>query len=607
VASANDVPSRYDLVVTAGGATEGFVCRRNDTGRALVAYTPRLIPRTSVQGPYGDGNQEAFLALSQKDFSLGEQQRYFRVGDEESVRRYWVGTNINVSEAGAARLRNAVGTTAATGTGYLAAGIAPWLSSGWFALSTSNLYGIANDGTVTDHGAHGLGAAPRYAAVAHDYENLYFSTTAAGTVGVRRWDGSAFSTFSATGADSLEFLNNALYGIRGVAGSGFAQLVRYDSAGASTTLFNWQTAQGNPQEIGVHHLEAFGGDLLILRPDALWLYDGTAPAKVYDLPPDFAAHDIAIMNGSAFIAGAARQIRGGTIYTRPTILYYSNGTTGKLWEAREYQSGLGQTAVGSAEGGLFFTDDVDDKIMFYNPATGGISSLGSFTQNGAVVKRIAAGYFGALVVNQSDTATYYPGSAKPSSGTLTTSLFDFDLSLTKVFRGITVEWEDDSTDTGATVDIAYRVGDLEGAYTNLQTTAVSGTEYLLSNVTGRAISVKVTLNKSGSTHGPTIKRISVRAIPVQPSHGIYTFLLDCTGAQGKPDSNVWLNDQTRHPLDGKEQVDHLRTAITSSSPITWADEFGTHTGMAVAEQCEITRHGSAENQEYIAKLVLREV
>jgi integrase len=55
------------------------------------------------------------------------------------------------------------------------------------------------------------------------------------------------------------------------------------------------------------------------------------------------------------------------------------------------------------------------------------------------------------------------------------------------------------------------VGDVDGSYTTLQTGAVSGTEYTL---TGRNISVKITVNKGTSTNGPVLKRHYIRAAPV---------------------------------------------------------------------------------------------
>ncbi len=52
---------------------------------------------------------------------------------------------------------------------------------------------------------------------------------------------------------------------------------------------------------------------------------------------------------------------------------------------------------------------------------------------------------------------------------MTSSLSDFDSSLTKIFQGITVDYDEAGTGDGGSVDIAYRLNDLDGAYTSLQT------------------------------------------------------------------------------------------------------------------------------------------
>jgi hypothetical protein len=59
---------------------------------------------------------------------------------------------------------------------------------GLVAVSSTNLHDVAFDGTLTDKGAHGLGAAPSSYAMCRDGKSAYFSPTTAGTVGVRKWD-----------------------------------------------------------------------------------------------------------------------------------------------------------------------------------------------------------------------------------------------------------------------------------------------------------------------------------------------------------------------------------------------------------------------------------
>ena len=51
------------------------------------AYSPTFVERANVQGDYGDNQQDFFMTFSQKDWSLGEQQRYFRRATTGSTSR----------------------------------------------------------------------------------------------------------------------------------------------------------------------------------------------------------------------------------------------------------------------------------------------------------------------------------------------------------------------------------------------------------------------------------------------------------------------------------------------------------------------------------------
>jgi hypothetical protein len=59
--------------------------------------TPTFVTRQNTQGDYGDNFQDFWLTATQRDWSLGEQQRYFRQGNDDAIRRYWVGSNVNVN------------------------------------------------------------------------------------------------------------------------------------------------------------------------------------------------------------------------------------------------------------------------------------------------------------------------------------------------------------------------------------------------------------------------------------------------------------------------------------------------------------------------------
>jgi hypothetical protein len=136
---------------------------------------------------------------------------------------------------------------------------------------------------------------------------------------------------------------------------------------------------------------------------------------------------------------------------------------------------------------------------------------------------------------------------------------------------------------------------------------VSGTEYALTNITGRAISVKVTLNKGTSTAGPVLKRVSVRAIPQQltGSGTVFrkdAFVIQCTGRDGK--SPLVLRDETLHPKDGLQMAQELRTAASSTNPISVTDEFGTFTAVVENEGFQLRR---VRPNEFIAVVPVREV
>jgi hypothetical protein len=181
-------------------------------------------------------------------------------------------------------------------------------------------------------------------------------------------------------------------------------------------------------------------------------------------------------------------------------------------------------------------------------------------------------------------------------------LIDFESSLTKLFRGVIVEWEAATTGDGGSVDISYQVGGLDGSYTSLQTSAVSGTEYTLSGVTGRSISIKVTLNKSTSTAGPKLKRVYVRAVPLQQQYRRGAYRIDCSGRDGH--GHVQFNDGSQSVKDGQDMLNDLKTSATSTTPISITDTLGTYTGVV-----ELDSFAASEvrPEEYVVEFRAREV
>lgn len=615
------VPSKYDCIIDGhgyifwNGLMQSLPFRNQ---RAAYSHTPTFVERSNTSGDYGDNQQDFWLTATQRDWSLGEQQKYFHSTDASSVRQYWVGSNVDVSTDGQVMLARQF--TSLTFAAAVRAASRDTQTQKIVTASSTNLYTVDFDGTITDHGAHGLGNAPSKFGIANDGLHNYMTTLAASTVGVRKWTGSAFSTFSASAADALEYLNNTLYGYRGNA---IGDLVKWDTSGTLTSIFTWKTSDGTGYTGGASilaALKAFGSKLLILFPYAqhsseLWQYDGTNTNVAAVFPDNFVASDIDVLYDVAYIVGSfERAVSTSTFVHKPALFFYDGSTLELVWKAAAY----GTTATSSAlngphpalgvnDGRLIFTDDTTSNFLAYDPALGSVETIGSYSAGGTDARIAATGDLLVHTRNQTG-GYYYPHTTSyASSGSITTSQIDFESSLNKLFRGVKVEFDAAADGDGGTVDIAYRVGDLNGAYTTLQTGAVSGTEYVLSNVTGQRISVKVTLNKSTSTSGPVLKKIAVRAAPVQQTFRWRQFVLDLGGRFDVDVPNpVPLRDGTPSTLTGAQLAANLEASITSGTPIQVTDRYGTYT-MVFQQGPGVTEIDEVRPGESVAQVTLREV
>src|SRR4051812_23328751 len=96
--SATDVGARIDVLIDGQGyifddtLDSGSVYSQHQ--RAELGLSPIFIERQNVSGDFGDNQQDFWLTSTQKDWSEGEQQRYARVNDADSARRFWAGTNV---------------------------------------------------------------------------------------------------------------------------------------------------------------------------------------------------------------------------------------------------------------------------------------------------------------------------------------------------------------------------------------------------------------------------------------------------------------------------------------------------------------------------------
>jgi len=154
--------------------------------RAVYGYTPTFVDRQNVGAEYGDNTQDFFLTASQNDWSLGEERRYADLTDDDLKRRYWTGTSVDPTTViGQVSLRN---TMASLSFGEAVTACTTLPSGNSFAAGATKLYEIDSAGTVTDRGAHGLGAAPSTYGMSNDGANVVMAVN--GQV-PRKWNGAA--------------------------------------------------------------------------------------------------------------------------------------------------------------------------------------------------------------------------------------------------------------------------------------------------------------------------------------------------------------------------------------------------------------------------------
>lgn len=594
MASSADIPHRYDVTINGEGyiLLDSFQDDANAPGKGIYTYTPTFVQRSALGQGYGDNQEDFWLTASQNDWSRGEDQKFFR-NDEVGSGRFWRGSGVDARTPGEVRLiRDSVPLTFAANVYG-----ATTFQNLFYTISATNLYEVSTAGAITDEGAHGASGVASNANVdilASDGNFLYM-VHAGGDI--RKWSGSAFSTFSTDGPQELLFSSPTLY----ATSSGL--LRRFDTAGSASNAHNFKGAEGTTVTNKLF-VRAFGGKLLVLREgdveraSELWVYDSVGVSKVGELPPTFDVSDICVASGMAFIIG--------TNFPRfQEIYYYANGTIGRLWSTTG-KPGVGGATIAAWDNGVVFTDPYNSIVRYYDLASGGIFTLFSYTPIVAGRPKLAAGINGVLLTQGGDdVGVFWRSASLVTSGTVTTSLYDFDLSLTKLFRGIKIEYDEGSDGDGGSVDIAYRVGDVDGAYTTLQTGAVSGTEYNLSDISGRAISVKLTLNKGTSTNGPILKRVYVRAVPAVNNYERFQVTLNCTGRERSGHTQAYIDrrDGTSHTKTGLEMATDLRTAASSSIPFEVATKFGTITD-AIIENLELKE---IRPEEFVAQVTIREV
>jgi hypothetical protein len=291
---------------------------------------------------------------------------------------------------------------------------------------------------------------------------------------------------------------------------------------------------------------------------------------------------------------------------------------GSLWASRTVLNPplvaptVYSTAVplGKLGDGLLIYDTYQKQLLHYNAGTGGTAGIATLGASDDAA-RILSGTNAFLAVGQTNTPgrLYYTYPAntfsQPSfatSGTVTTSLIDFDNSLPKLFSAVRIEWANAAGDSGGTVDVSYQIESVEEAFTPLATGVSSGESVSFPpNTTGASVSIKVTLNKGASMYGPVLKRVYVRAVGLLDAYRMNQFILDLGGT---PDNPLRLRDGSESELTGAQMLANLQATITAKAPVTITDQSGTYTGVMEPATCEadMTRPG-----QWYARVTVREV
>jgi hypothetical protein len=616
-----DVPDRYDIVFQLNdGTTYGFLFSDAvqsslpfRTHKATYGYSATFLERQNVSSTYGDNFADFFLTGAQADFSEGEGQHFFRVNDQDSVRKYWAGSNIDpVRVPGNVTLTPAITTITQASVTAVTAGERGWTNSDnfvWWLADGTNLYSVDTSGTITSKGAHGAGVV---ADMTTDGNFVYL----AGSSGVRSYDTTTYATFSAESVNKLVFLNNILYAYE----AGADALLSFDTSGIATTQYAWKNAKGGTNTNGlVKSLAVYGGSIYILRVGIsaaeLWTYDGAGCRKLADLPPDFYVSDMCVNVGIVYISGYLRVKSSGQYF--PQVYYYSNGAIGKLWDSNtSYTTTEGDVGICPFGDGVVFCDTSTNNILHYSLPFGGVHTI-----VGAVahpVQKIVCGNVTSafLMFNsaQADKYLYDLSDAYNSTGYLETSQYDFDNTLTKFFRGVKI---DADIPANTSIDIAYRLDGAGGSYTTLKTGAASGVEYdFPATTTGHSLSAKITLNSTNSAVTPTLKRVYVRAAPMLQQFRNGEYIIDLSsGIRAEAGrASRRCRDGTPYPYTSDTAAKNLQTVATQTVPFTVCDRFSAPTGftaIADLQQNSAGYDGFAIYEErpgvYLARINIREV
>lgn len=244
--------------------------------------------------------------------------------------------------------------------------------------------------------------------------------------------------------------------------------------------------------------------------------------------------------------------------------------------------------------------------IVYDPSAETINLIWGNNDNG-----FNASYPSYQIPGMNNRQTYFQLRPKvAAAGFICSSNFDFNSSLQKYFRTVTIDGDlkqtSRSDEQAGTFDIYVSLDGLTNTTvgaTLVQANATPGTAYPI-NATGHSICVIVQLNPAATdaSHpvsvGPVLRRIAVRGVPILPGYRKRNFELALF-------NELTLKDGGQEQNTPAQLAALLETMIQSNTPVSVSDNRMTNTSMVFnADECKFRE---MRPNEWVAYISMREV
>lgn len=459
------VLDNYDVVIGNGSTTVGLLLYRNEDAAEPDKtfkneavdwqYAGTFVDRANVGAGYGDDQQAFWMTFTQKDWSGGVGQKYFRNADPQN-RSCWGGLGVDMtSRPGGVT----VGANPYDGTPFVSGPTFRqclyYKNGAGLAGSQSGIMHVTGDSATTiglggTYDSIVIGGTPSGGTKPHDLADAIVGDN--GQVYVLESIDATTATLS-----TIHHVLGPQVGVNPVwdhttkiSGSNFANCMVYWPGGPSGSVnaIYVGTVKGQLVQptLGSNStgtlIKDFGGGTIIsmlATPKGiyilygsttgeyrLYLYDGTTVSQAATLPRGWrynyclesqnqndgatsqpqTCHVMAYQDGVLYINGLmpcvdALQAHGGAFPNRTTLWYYASGNTGIVWQADTAQfhhdTVGGPGPVVAAEGCIMFCDLMNGQLMSYNPATQGVSPMSTITTTGLTTFGASGTTFAAVV------------------------------------------------------------------------------------------------------------------------------------------------------------------------------------------------------------------